>query len=64
MEHLVNQNGEFFVFIKREFGNRQFSIEALELMFIAYVAGKHGIPKQVPAVFMPIDFEEEGIPTV
>ena len=62
MEHIVNQNGEFFVFIKREFGNRQFSIEELELMFIAYVAGKHGVPKQVPAVLRPINFNEEPLP--
>ena len=60
-------NKEFFTFLKREFGDRYFSTETLEYMFIAYVAGKYGIPKQVAALLreeeklLPIDFAEKGL---
>lgn len=53
MSELIDKNSEFFLFLKREYGEKQFSVNELELMFVAYVAGKHGIPPQVPAILSP-----------
>ena len=55
MKELVEENGEFFLFLKREYGERQFSVNELELMFVAYVAGRYGIKPQKAALLSPIE---------
>jgi hypothetical protein len=55
MGMLIENNGEFFLFLKREFPEREFTTEILELMFLSYVAGKYGIKPQKPALFNPLD---------
>lgn len=54
MGQLIDNNGEFFLFLKREFPDREFTTEMLELMFLAYVAGKYGVKPQTPALFSPL----------
>ena len=51
MGQLIESHGEFFRFLKREFGDKEFSENELELMFIAFVAGKYGVKPQVPELF-------------
>ncbi len=51
MGQIIESNGEFFRFVKREFGERVFSEDELELMFISFVAGKYGVKPQVPELF-------------
>ncbi len=53
MSDLIDKNSEFFLFLKREYGNKEFSVNELELMFVAYLAGKHGVPPQTPALLSP-----------
>ena len=50
MGQLIEQNGEFFIFVKREFPNEDIPLAVLEKMFIAYIAGKYGMKPQVPAL--------------
>lgn len=50
MGMLIENNGEFFLFLKREFPEREFSTETLELMFLSFVAGRYGVKPQTPAL--------------
>lgn len=54
MSKLIEENSEFFLFLKREYGDRFFSVNELEQMFVAYLAGKHGIQPQTPALLSPM----------
>ena len=54
MSELVEHNGEFFLFLKREWGERTFSPYELEIMFIAYIAGKYGVKPQTAALLSPL----------
>ena len=54
MGQLIANNGEFFLFLKREFPDREFTTEMLELMFLAFVAGKYGVKPQTPVLFSPL----------